>query len=51
MGTILTAFGDAAYDHEGGAAQLLADGSITGTYSRETRPRMIGAVVAACSCG
>src|SRR5881397_3778549 len=51
MGTILTGYGDAAYEHEGYAAQVLDDGSITGTYSAQTKPRMIGAVVAACDCG
>lgn len=51
MGTILCSYGNAAYDHEGYAAQVLDDGTITGTYSNETRPRMIGRVVAACDCG
>jgi NTP pyrophosphatase (non-canonical NTP hydrolase) len=51
MGTILVNYGDAADDHEGYAGQVLDDGSITATYSNETRPRMIGAVVAACGCG
>lgn len=51
MGTILTNYGDAGYDHEGYPAQLLDDGSITGTYSAETEPHMIGQVVAACDCG
>lgn len=51
MGTILTGYGDAGYDHEGYAAQVLDDGSITGTHSDETAPRMIGYVVAACDCG
>ncbi|MGH3628600.1 MAG: hypothetical protein ACRDRL_14345 [Sciscionella sp.] len=51
MGTILTSYGDAGYDHEGYAAQVLDDGSITGTYSGDTKPRIIGQVVAACGCG
>lgn len=51
MGTVLVGYGDAAYDHEGYAAQVLDDGSLTGTYSNETMPRMIGQVVAACECG
>lgn len=51
MGTILTSYGEGAYDHEGYAAQVLDDGSITGTYSNTTRPRMVGQVVAACGCG
>ncbi|MGH3910841.1 MAG: hypothetical protein ACRDRM_08405, partial [Pseudonocardiaceae bacterium] len=51
MGTILTGCGEDAYDHEGYPAQVLDDGSITGTSSTQTRPRMIGQVVAACGCG
>lgn len=51
MGLILTSYGNAAYEHEGYAAQVLDDGSLTGTYSNETEPRMIGQVVAACDCG
>jgi hypothetical protein len=51
MGTILTSYGDDADDHEGYAAQLLDDGSVTGTYSNDTQARMVGQVVAACGCG
>lgn len=51
MGVILTSFGDDAYDHEGYAAHVLSDGSLTGTYSDATEARMIGRVVAACGCG
>lgn len=51
MGTILTGYGDAALEHEGYAAQVLDDGSITGSHNDQTRPRMIGQVVAACDCG
>jgi hypothetical protein len=51
MGTVLIGYGDAGYAHEGYAAQVLDDGSITGIYSNETEPRMIGHVVAACDCG
>ena len=51
MGTILIGYGDAGYAHEGYAAQVLDDDSITGTYSDKTRPRMIGQVIAACDCG
>lgn len=51
MGTILTAYGDDAYDHEGYAAQLLDDGSLTGTYNSDTMPRMVGQLVPACDCG
>lgn len=51
MGTILTEFGDAAYEHEGFQAHILDDGSLTSAYSAETLPRMIGQVVAACGCG
>jgi hypothetical protein len=51
MGTILTSYGDDADDHEGYAAQVLDDGSLTATYSDDTRPKMVGQVVAACGCG
>ena len=51
MGTILSGYGEDAYQHEGYPAQVLDDGSITGTHSTDTRPRMIGQVVAACGCG
>jgi hypothetical protein len=51
MGTILIGYGDAGCAHEGYAAHVLDDGSITGTYSEKTRPRMIGQVIAACDCG
>jgi hypothetical protein len=51
MGSILTSYGDDAYDHEGYVAQVLDDGSLTGTYSTDTTARMIGQVVAACDCG
>ncbi|HEX2300003.1 MAG TPA: hypothetical protein VHH34_16080 [Pseudonocardiaceae bacterium] len=51
MGTFLTGYGDAGYEHEGYAAQVLNDGSVTDTYSSATRPRMIGQVIAACGCG
>lgn len=51
MGAILTSYGDDAYDHEGYAAQLLDDGSLTSTYSNTTDARMVGQVVAACGCG
>jgi hypothetical protein len=51
MGTLLTSYGDDGYDHEGYAAQVLDDGSLTGTDSDDTEPRMVGQVVAACGCG
>lgn len=51
MGTFLDGFGDDAYDHEGYAAQVLSDGTLTCTYSDDTEARMIGRVVAACVCG
>jgi hypothetical protein len=51
MGTILESYGDDAYDHEGYVAQVLVDGSLTSTYSDDTKPRMVGQVVAACGCG
>ena len=51
MGTLLTSYGDDAYDHEGYVAQALDDGTLTSTYSDDTAARMIGQVVAACVCG
>ena len=51
MGTILAGYGEAGYDHVGYPAQVLDDGSITGSYTDQTRPRMVGALVAACECG
>jgi len=51
MGTVLSSYGDAGYDHESYGAQILDDGSITGTYSTDTRPRMIGQLVTACGRG
>jgi len=51
MGTILTSYGDAGYDHEGYPAQILDDGSTTAIHSDQTRARMVGLVIAACSCG
>jgi len=51
MGTILTVYGEAGYAHEGYAAQVLDDGTLTATYSAETEARMVGQVVAACDCG
>lgn len=51
MGTFLSDYGDDAYDHEGYAAQVLDNSSLTSTYSTETMARMIGQVVAACDCG
>jgi hypothetical protein len=51
MGVILCSYGDDAHDHEGYAAQVLDDGSLTSTDSDDTRPRMVGQVVAACGCG
>ena len=51
MGTILTSYGDPGYEHEGYAAYVLDDGTLTGTWGPDTRPRMTGELVAACSCG
>lgn len=51
MGMVLTGYGQYAYDHEGYAAEVLDDGSLTSTPSAETVPRMIGQMVAACGCG
>jgi hypothetical protein len=51
MGRFLTGYGDAGYDHEGYAAQVLDDGTLTSGYSADTEPRMIGQVIAVCGCG
>jgi hypothetical protein len=51
VGPFITCYGDAGYDHEGYAAQVLDDGTLTGNYSDETEARMVGQVVAACGCG
>lgn len=51
MGMTLISYGDAGYAHEGYAAQVLDDDSITSTYNDATIPRMIGQVIAACECG
>ena len=51
MGTILTSYGDPGYDHEGYAAYVLDDGTLTGTWGPDTRARMTGERVAACDCG
>ncbi|MEJ7716365.1 MAG: hypothetical protein WKF40_12055 [Thermoleophilaceae bacterium] len=52
MGTILSSYGDAGYEPRGlRRASVLDDGTITGTYSSSTIPRMTGHVVAACGCG
>lgn len=51
MGTILASCGDAAYDHEGYAAQVLDDGSLTTTCNTQTKRRMVNEVVAARGCG
>lgn len=50
MSRMLIDYGDTGYAHEGYAAQILDDDSITGTYSHETEPRMTDQVVAACDC-
>ncbi len=51
MGTILTSYGDAGYQHEGYPAQILDDGSVTSAHGDDTGARMVGQVIAACSCG
>src|SRR5947209_1167694 len=51
MGRMLMDYGQYDYDHEGYAAEVLDDGSLTGTPSGDTVPRMIGQMVAACGCG
>ena len=51
MGTILTDYGAAAYDHEGHAGRVLTDGTVTGAWSAETDARATGELAPACSCG
>jgi hypothetical protein len=51
MGMVLTGYGQYAYDHEGYAAEVLDDGSLASAPRGDTVPRMIGQMVAACSCG
>ncbi|MPZ66633.1 MAG: hypothetical protein GEU83_14355 [Pseudonocardiaceae bacterium] len=51
VGTFLTGYGEAGYEHEGYAAFVLDDGTLSATYGPETRPRMVGQFVAACGCG
>jgi len=50
MGTFVTGYGDEGYDHEGYAAQVLSDGTLTNTSSNDTEARRSGQVVA-CGCG
>lgn len=51
MGRVLDIGVDVAYKHEGYAAHVLNDGTLTGTYSREIDPRKVGRLRAACECG
>lgn len=51
MGRVLDVGVDVAYKHEGYAAHVLDDGTLTGTYSREIDPRKVGRLRAACECG
>jgi hypothetical protein len=50
VGRVLDIGVDVAYRHEGYAAHVLQDGTLTGTYSAETRPLMTGKLRAACAC-
>lgn len=50
MGHVLDLGVDVAYEHEGYAAHVLDDGTLTSTYSREIDPRKTGKLRAACSC-
>lgn len=51
MGRVLDIGVDVAYGHEGYAAWVLDDGTLTGTASAEIDPRKTGKLRAACSCG
>lgn len=51
MGTVITSLGDLGYQHEGYAAHVLDDGTLTGTYSRDIDPHKTGKLRAACECG
>ena len=51
MGTFLTSYGDTGYEHEGYAAYVLDDATLTSTRGPDTRARMTGERVAACDCG
>jgi hypothetical protein len=51
MGRVLDIGVDVAYKHEGYAAHVLKDGTLTSSYSREIDPRKVGRLRAACECG
>jgi hypothetical protein len=51
MGHVLDIGVDVAYDHEGYAAHVLQDGTLTGTYSADVDPLKTGKLRAACACG
>jgi hypothetical protein len=51
MGRVLDIGVDAAYDHEGYAAHVLQDGTLTGTYSAAIDPLKTGKLRGACACG
>ena len=51
MGTILTGYGEAAYDHEGYASRVLTTGKVTGTWSAETDAQAKGELAPAYRCG
>jgi len=50
MGTIITSLGDLGYEHEGYVGHVLDDGTVSGTWSNETRPHITAQRRAACSC-
>jgi hypothetical protein len=51
MGRVLDAGVDVAYKHEGYAAHVLGDGTLTSAYGREIDARKVGRLRAACECG
>lgn len=51
MGRVLDIGVDVAYRHEGYAAHVLQDGTLTGTYSADVDPLKTGKLRAACACG
>lgn len=51
MGRVLDIGVEVAYDHEGYAAWVLDDGTLTGTASATINPRKTGKLRAVCECG
>lgn len=51
MGRVLDVGVDVAYKHEGYAAHVLDDGTLTSAYGLEIDARKVGRLRAACECG